>query len=149
MIGWPRWSGEVTSEQRPESRELARPACGGRAFGKKIQQVGGYRGRYMLGQLRQHQGNSYSKVLLLGKESQLRLLPSSHPYISSLSKSCELSSKTFLELIHILFAHDYSNLSPCHFSFPELLQEPSNLPSINSCHTAPLLKIPQEFPIAL
>lgn len=57
----------MTSEQRPEMRELARLALGGRVFGPKEQQVGGPRGRCVPGELREHQGDPGSNMPLLGK----------------------------------------------------------------------------------
>lgn len=111
------------------------------------QQVGGPRGRPRLGELREHQGDQCSKMPLLGKGSQLWLLPLLHPYISSIN-SCWHTSKIYHELMYVFFVHVHSNPSPIHLFLLGLLQE-SNWPPINSNHVSPLLKILPEFLIAL
>lgn len=104
----------------------------------------------MPGELREHQGDPNSKMLLLGKglnfDSFLSLF---RPHISSLAKSGQLSSKTSLELIYTFFVHDHPNSNPCCLSLPSLQQEPFSSPFVNSNHISPMLEILQEFPIAL
>lgn len=92
FIGWPRGrllGGAVTSEQRPEMRELARLALGGKAFGQKERQVGGPRGQRMPRELREHQGDPSSKMPLLGKglsfDSFLCFIPTPHLSASPVS----------------------------------------------------------------